>query len=270
MNTKVQIIDFESPIPYYIQLISLINAKIDAGDWKPGDQLPSEPDMCDIYGVSRTVVRQALREMELEGRITRRKGKGTFVAEPKINENLAQKLTGFYHDMVERGFQPVTNVLSHKRIKANQKVASFLEIEPGREVFEIERLRSVNDEPIVLVTTYLPCSLCPKLEFADLSEISLYDFLETECDLFISTGKRYIEAVIANEREAQLLGVDTCAPLISLDSVSYLDSGTAIEYFHAIHRGDRSRFEVKLVRSKETGNLREAIGIDEKNLPSSN
>src|SRR3990172_1139894 len=99
---------FESNIPYYLQLIDLLKEKIAQGTWKPGDQIPSEPELCSIYGVSRTVVRQALMELELEGLIIRRKGKGTFIAEPKINESLVQKLTGFYQDMVDRGHKPIT------------------------------------------------------------------------------------------------------------------------------------------------------------------
>ena len=86
-----------------------------------GDLLPSKPKLCVIYGVSRTVVRQALREIELEGLITRRKGKGTFIAEPKISESLAQKLTGFYQDTVERGLEPVTKMLRHEIVPANKK-----------------------------------------------------------------------------------------------------------------------------------------------------
>ena len=101
INSKTTI-NFDSHIPYYIQLIEALKEKISLGEWKVGDQLPSEPELCEIYGVSRTVVRQALREIELEGLITRRKGKGTFIAEPKISESLAQKLTGFYQDMIEQ------------------------------------------------------------------------------------------------------------------------------------------------------------------------
>ena len=94
MVTLNKPIDFDSPIPYYIQLIEMLKEKINQDELKPGDQIPSEPELCEMYGISRTVVRQALKEMEYEGLIYRRKGKGTFVAEPKISESLVQKLTG--------------------------------------------------------------------------------------------------------------------------------------------------------------------------------
>ena len=263
-------IDFSSNIPYYIQLIELLKDKIAHGDWKPGDQILSEPELCDVYGVSRTVVRQALREIELDGLVVRKKGKGTFVAEPKIDESLAQKLTGFYHDMIERGLNPITHVLRQSVIPAPKKVVEFMQLENNVDVIELHRLRFVNDEPIVLVTSYLPYDLCPQVAKADFTSQSLYEFLDHQCGLMIASGIRYIEAVPANDFEAELLQVDVGAPLIQLDSVSYLEDGTPVEYYHALHRGDRSRFEVKLVRVRELGDIREPLDSSVDGLPSSN
>ena len=87
----------------------------------------------------------------------------------------------------------------------------------------------------------------------------MYRFIEEECNLFISRGQRVIEAVAANENEAQLLQVSEGAPLVLINSVSYLSDGTPVEYYHAIHRGDRSRFEVELLRVREHGKTREAV-----------
>jgi GntR family transcriptional regulator len=263
-------IDFENNIPYYIQLIDIIKTKISSGEWQVEDRIPSEPELCDAYGVSRTVVRQALREIELEGLIIRRKGKGTYVARPKIGESLAQKLTGFYQDMDERGHKVFTQVLRQQIIPASEKIASYLEIEPDTPVIDVHRLRFIDNEPIVLVTSYLPHNLCPQLVNADLSHQSLYAFIEANCGVTIASGKRYIEAVAANDSEAKLLQMDIGSPLILLDSVSYLEDGQPIEYYHAVHRGDRSRFEVELVRVRESGKLKDTLEEVAKELPSSN
>jgi GntR family transcriptional regulator len=246
-------IDFESNIPYYIQLIDILKGKVQSGVWSPGDQIPGEQDLCTLYGVSRTVVRQALLELELEGTILRRKGKGTFITKPKISEGLVQKLTGFYQDMVERGLNPVTRVLQHTVSPSTEKVAHYLGIEPGVKVIEILRLRYINDEPIQLVTTYIPYELCPSLATIDLTDRSLYEYLEKEGGIVLAKGRRYIEAVLSNETEAQLLGIERGAPLLMLDSISFSEDGRAVEYYHALHRGDRSRFEVELLRIRETG-----------------
>ena len=88
----------------------------------PGHQIPGEQELCELYGVSRTVVRQALRELELDGMITRRKGKGTFIAPPKISEGLVQKLTGFYQDMVERGLRPTTRCCTRTSCRPPRKL----------------------------------------------------------------------------------------------------------------------------------------------------
>lgn len=249
-----QNINFESHIPYYIQLMDILKDNIQETKWLPGEQIPGEQELCETFGVSRTVVRQALRELELAGVITRRKGKGTFIAEPKISEGLIQNLTGFYQDMVERGLKPETKVLHQNIIRANEKVANYLGIPLGTEVIDIQRLRYINDEPIQLVTTYIPLQVYPPLADVDLTNRSLYEYLEKEGGIFLTRGRRYIESVLANETEASLLGIERGAPLLMLDSVSYSESGQPIEFYHALHRGDRTRFEVELVRTRDQRN----------------
>ena len=100
-------LDRNSHIPYFAQVIDILRDRIDSGIWLAGTQIPGEPELCKMFDVSRTVIRQALAELDHDGLIVRKKGKGTFVAEPKIGESLVQRLTGFYEDMVERGLTPV-------------------------------------------------------------------------------------------------------------------------------------------------------------------
>jgi GntR family transcriptional regulator len=150
--------------------------------------------------------------------------------------------------MVDRGYTPVTKVLKQEVVPASAKVAARLQLEPETQVIEIHRLRGVENEPIILDTTYLPYTLCPQLLHEDLSQQSLYALLENTLGLVIARGHRTLEAVLATEYEARLLQINEGDPLILLDSVVYLDDDTPIEYFHALHRGGRSRFEVELVR----------------------
>ncbi len=266
MNEKI---NFESHIPYYLQLMDILREKVQTGAWSPGDQIPGEQDLCELYGISRTVVRQALRELEIEGVISRRKGKGTFISPPKISEGLVQKLTGFYQDMVERGLRPTTKVLHQNSSPANEKVARFLNIKSGENVIDILRLRFINDEPIQLVTTYIPFALCPALASVDLTNRSLYEYLEKEAGIFIAKGRRYIEAVLANDTEAALLGIEPKSPLLMLDSISFSETGQPIEYYHALHRGDRSRFEVELLRLREADSGTVELGSNFTGAPKS-
>jgi GntR family transcriptional regulator len=245
------IIDRSNYIPYYIQVKAAIKKQIESGEWQKGTQLPGEPELCRMFEVSRTVIRQALKELEHEGLITREKGKGTFVDEPRIDQGMLQELTGFYQDMVRRGLSPVTKVLSQKRVPASATVASRLRLQPGDPVIEIHRLRGVEGEFILLDTTYLPYAICPEVLEADFTSQSLYAFLEEKLGLVIARGHRTLEAVLANDYEAELLQIKKGHPLILFDSVVYLEDGRPIEYFRALHRGGRSRFEVDLIRLRK-------------------
>jgi GntR family transcriptional regulator len=240
-------IDRQAPIPFYVQLKEALCEPIAEGKWRPGDRLPGEPELCRLFGVSRTVVRQALKEMTYEGLVVREKGRGTFVAPPKISsQRQVQSLDGFYQDMAEKGLPPVNRVLEQAVVPAPPKVAAALQLHAGDPVVKLIRLRFVQEEPMVLVTAYLPHALCPGLEKADLEKQSLYAYLESQCGLVIARGLRRIEAVLASEYEAELLGLDPGAPLLKLESTSYLDDGTPIEYYIDFHRGDRTRFEVEI------------------------
>jgi len=259
-------LDRDSHVPYFAQVIEVIRERVADGTWPPGTQIPGEPELCKLFAVSRTVIRQALAELDHEGLIVRKKGKGTFIAEPKIGESLVQRLTGFYEDMVTRGHTPVTQVLQQQVTPANSKIAAQLGLKPGTLIIEIERLRFIANEPIVLVTTYLPHALCPDAATTDFSGQSLYQFLEARYGLVIARGRRTLEAVAANESEARWLGVAVGQPLILLDSVSYLEDGTPLEYYHARHRGDRSKFEVELIRVRAQGNVKAVLGGDNTTL----
>ena len=241
-------IDRGSHIPYYLQLKEALTEGIQQGDWGPGDLIPSESQLGKSYGVSRTVVRQALNEMTHEGLVVRQKGKGTFVTQPKISSrSLVQSLEGYYRDMAERGVPVMTQVLEQTLEPADADVAANLELELMAPVVKLVRLRFVEDEPIVLVVSHLPYEMCRDVIKADLEQGSLYAFLEEECGLTIGRGWRRIEAIAADEPAAAHLAVKLGSPLIRLNSVSYTPEGVPLEYFDALFRGDRSRFEVEIV-----------------------
>jgi len=243
-------VDRASPLPLHVQVKQALKNQIVRGAWKPGGLVPGDLELCAELAVSRTTVRQALAELAHDGWVVRERGRGTFVAPPKLTERAVERLSGFFEDMVALGYPPVSQVLRQEVRPADEQIAARLNVRPGTRVVEIERLRFVEDEPVVLTTTYLPQDLAPGLEVADLTRRSLYEYLETECGLSLARGQRTIEAVAADARQARLLRVRKGAPLVFLQSVSYLAGGRPIEYYLALHRGDRSRFEVELVRRR--------------------
>ena len=252
--TKKFFIDKSSKLPYYYQLKQYIIEEIETGNWKPGQQILPEIKICEIFDISRTVVRQTYQELVTEGYLIKKKAKGTFIAEPKISENLVQSLMGFYEDMTARGFKVKNDILLQKKIAVTPRIAEKLRLDINEDVVVIRRVRRINDEPIVLDRTYIPYRLCPDLINEDLINKSLYSYIEGKYNLNIDKGVRFIEATVATDEESKLLNIKKGSPLLYIESISYLDNGTPLEYYIALHRGDRSRLvtELKRTRSYDT------------------
>lgn len=238
-------IDKEGPLPYHYQLRELLRTDIETGRWKVGERLPSERELCEAFNLSRTTVREAIDALVNEGLLRREKGRGTFVAEPKILEGLLQSPTGFTDSMREQGYKVETKVLRMEVVPARPSVALELRIMVDEQVIRCDRLRFILGEPILLVTSYVPYKLCPQLINEDLTRNSLYHLLQDKYNLKIARARRFMEAVAAYEVEAKLLNIKPGAPLMMIESTSYLDDGTPVEVFKAVHRGDRTRFLVE-------------------------
>lgn len=241
-------IDRMSPLPFYYQLKQILLTELKTRELAPGARLPGDHELCDAYDVSRTVVRQALSELETEGVIERVKGRGTFVAQRKTGERLVQSLTGLFEDVEARGSHLRSDVRRLEVVPADEQVAQSLDLELGASVIVLERLRFVDEEPWVLVTTYLPFEIAPGLLTDDLENQSLYGLLEQKYGVQLRYGQRAIEASIAGAALARNLGISPGDPVLVLRSTVY-GNQRPVEMFVAYHRGDRSRFEVSLNRS---------------------
>jgi GntR family transcriptional regulator len=244
-------IDRSSVLPFYYQLKQILLADISERGLLPGDRLPGDHELCASYDISRTVVRQALAELETEGVIERIKGRGTFVAPHRTGEHLVQSLTGLFEDVQARGSHLRSLVRRLEVVPADAMVATELQLEPGAAVILIERLRYVDEEPWVLATTQLPYELAPGLVHEDLTNQSLYALLENKYQVKLRHGQRSVEAAAANDELARSLGILRGDPVLVLRSIVYGDD-RPVETFVAYHRGDRSRFEVNLTRNSSS------------------
>jgi GntR family transcriptional regulator len=245
MPGRDEAIDRRSAAPMYDQLRRLIIEGIARDGLQPGDPLPGEHRLCEQYGISRTVVRQALAQLEHEGLVERVKGKGTFVARPRTSESLVHTLIGLYDDVARRGGHVHSDVRRHERILADDEVADALEIPSGSPVVVLERLRLVDGEPWSLSTTWMPEDVGDVTLGVDLGDASLYGVLG-EHGFRATHGVRSAEATVATHDQATLLGVSAGSALLRLRSVSRDAENRPIEFFIAHHRGDRSRFEFEL------------------------
>ncbi|HEX8486991.1 MAG TPA: GntR family transcriptional regulator, partial [Propionibacteriaceae bacterium] len=216
----------------------------------PGDRLPGDHELCRAHQVSRTVVRQALSELETEGVIQRVKGRGTFVAPRRTSEHLVQSLTGLYEDVAARGGRLRSEVRRLEVVPADEQIAAALELPVGAPVTVLERLRFVDDEPWVLVTAHLPQDVAPGLVDDDLTEQSLYGLLERKYAVQLSHARRTVEATVAHDDLAEALGIRAGDGVLVLRSTAHAGS-RPVEVFVAYHRGDRSSFEVSVARSTQ-------------------
>jgi GntR family transcriptional regulator len=242
-------IDKHSPVPFYRQLKEILRADILQRELRSGDRLPGDHELCEQYGVSRPVVRQALSELQYEGVLQRMKGRGTFVAPQLTSQSLVQSLTGLYDDVAALGRTLRSEVRTLKVTAADPDVAGRLEIPVGTAVVVTERLRFVDDEPWVYAISHVPAALAPDLVDQDLRDQSLYGLLERRYGLKLARSRRAVEAHAATAALARDLGIPRNAPVLKLTNVSYGVDNRPVETFVAYHRGDRSRFEVELERS---------------------
>jgi GntR family transcriptional regulator len=244
-------IDHGSFVPYYVQIKDYLLGQIAQGDLPPGALLPSETELCSAFDVSRIVVRRALQELEHEGLIYRRRGKGSFVAEPKVHEQLVQRLTGFYQDMVDQGHVVYNRVLRQELETVDSEIGRWLQLPLHGAIIVCERLRLVDDKAVNLSMSYVPRDLCPGLLTADLTQQSLYALLEETCRMPITRGERTIEAILPSSTVSELLEIDPRLPVFKITNTCYLENGTPIEHSVGYHRSDRTLFEVQLVRGAE-------------------
>lgn len=251
-------IDRSSPVPFYFQLKKVLAQEINLGRWKPGERIPSEPEICDHFQISRTTVRQALSALESEGLITREKGRGTFVTQTFPELWFLQSSQGFYDEAARKGHQVSSRVHRCEVLELPGFAAEALELDPGSSGLVLERLRWVDGRVVMYVINYLLEHLAPSVIAADLEGGSLYRALLASEGLTVAGGRRVVEAITAEDELATLLEVDTGSPLLYVESTAWDEDFKPFEYYRAWHRADRTKIDVQVLNH----NLAARAGID--------
>lgn len=241
-NTKL---NKSVPIPLYFQLKELILAEIKSGNYKSGSLIPTENELSEAFEISRTTVRQAITELVQEGWLYRIKSKGTFVSQPKINQDFIKKLESFNAQMSRLGMVPSTEVLNLSVQKASESIASALKISEKDKVIFLHRKRLADGDPIVTIKTYLPYDKCAFLMDHDFTQESLYQILGAKGDEFrIFQIQRLVEAVEATTEDSSHLNIRRGKPIQYFSSLGFTAYDVPLEYSLARYRGDRNRFEI--------------------------
>lgn len=251
-------IDRQTPIPFYFQLKKILSQEISSGRWAPGERLPSEPEICDHFELSRTTVRQALAELESEGLILREKGRGTFVAETSPELWFLQSSQGFYDEAARKGHTVTSRILRREVDELPSFAAEELGVAPGTPGVVLARLRWVDDRVVMYVINYMPERLADAIMTADLETGSLYRTLARDSGLVVGGGRRVVESVTAEEDLAPLLEVEEGTPLLYVESVTWDEDMRPFEFYRAWHRADRTKVEVQVLNQQAISR----VGID--------
>lgn len=236
-------VDRRSPIPLYYQLSQQLEEAIASGELKPGDRIETEVELAGRFGLSRPTVRQAIQELVSKGLLVRRRGVGTQVVHSQLRRPV--ELTSLYDDLARASHDPQTHVLDLKVVDPPGKVADALNVPEGTEVQYLERLRLDADEPLAIMRNWLPLGLA-ELDKDALESSGLYEILR-RAGVHMRIANQRIGARAATGAEGRLLGVPARSPLLTMERVSFDDSGRAVEFASHNYRADSYSFETTLV-----------------------
>jgi GntR family transcriptional regulator len=235
------LVNRNADVPLWMQLKSLLQGRIQNGELQPDAQLHSEHELCKLYGVSRTVVREALNELVHDRFIYRIQGRGTFVAGRKEEQDYAGSNIGFSGEMISKGRKVRTKILKQIVARPGAREKKMLRLDDRQSVVQIRRLMLVDDQVRLLVDMAFPADLVSGLETVNLRSRSIYDVLKRRYGLVPAWSERWIEAILSTEKQAAFLNVSAGKPLLGIESCAYLSDGRVFEYYYGIHRSDISR-----------------------------
>lgn len=239
----MELINRDDPQKLYIQVFEILKKKIESVEWNIGSQIPIEEELCKIYSVSKATIRAAILELVRQGYLTRQQGKGTFVCKRIIPQGLTM-LTSFRELMLEAGIKFSTQVLAQTVMMPIDDIDAKLNVPEDKHVIYIKRLRTVDDEPVLLQEAYIPYHVCPQLLAEDVAGNSLFDLFEKKFGLLITRVKDNIEVVTCKMDECSVLGLPKGSPALLLDQHFY-SGDTQIMYMRSIKRPDRFRYTME-------------------------
>lgn len=237
-------IDRDKPQKLYVQLYGLLKEKVEKGEWSVGSQIPTEDELCKLYEVSKATVKLAVLELARQGYLKRQQGKGTFVCKRVISEGLTMSAS-FEEMMLEAGIAFSTEVLAHTILMPTEDLDSKLAVNDDQHLIYIKRLRSVEQEPVLLQEAYIPRHVCPQLMEEDVAGNSLFKLFEKKFGIPITKVKDYIEIAHVNENEAGLLHLERDSAALLLTQQFY-SGEMLIMYMRSLKRPDRFKFYIEL------------------------
>ena len=226
------------PVPLYAQLEEAVRERIESGVWPVGTRLPSERDLGDEFGLSRSTTRKALERLEKAGFVRRLPRRGTVVLAQKA-ELKALSLQSFSDQILAAGASATSKLIRFETVLPSKVVRDQLGLDEDQLVFSVERLRRVDGEPVALHHSYLPVDVAPGLVEAQLAAASLYTVLAEQYGIRVAHAQETLESTLATNYESEVLDVPAGAPMLQLSIRLTTDSDRPVEYVRAVLRGDK-------------------------------
>jgi GntR family transcriptional regulator len=242
VEDEVAVISRASAIPIHTQFRAHLLRRIERGELRQGQKLPSEREYADQLGVSLAPIRQAILDLVKEGYLHRTRGRGTFVQEAKVDEKIAI-LSSFTQSMRAKGLDPDIHIRFRGLVTTDAAIGSALGTREPK-LLHIRRLASVEGEPMALLDAYLSPKAFPKIVHADLVEGSLYQTMEALYGVVPTRAISTID-VIRCQEEAELLGLSPGTPALQVEGTTYDASDRPVEFSRVIYRADRFRFTIE-------------------------
>jgi GntR family transcriptional regulator len=244
-------LDDDSPL--YVQLIEIISSEIDSGVLNPGDLLPSEAQLCSGLEVSRSTVRQAIGELESNGLVVRRRGKGTYITKSKVARD-AGRIYSFTSEMKKLGLKATSQSVEFERKRAPKDIASKMNLSPDEDVFYMLRTRMADGIPLLVEKTHTPAYIVPGLTADLLEDNSLYAVM-SEHGIKIVSARETFETVLINPKYAKLLKCESNQPAFLLTRVSTDQRGNICEVTQSLMRGDLVKYVIEINHDHTTVNF---------------
>lgn len=229
--------------PLYDQLVDILTEKIEH-ECTPGDMLPSERELSERYGLSRTTVRLALQELERQGLVVRQHGRGTFVADRSAKTADLMKGYSFTDQMRDLGRVPETTILEFDEIEADKHLADVMGARIGDKLYVLKRLRAADDMPMMVERTYLPVRKFLSLKRPMLEHHSLYGVIERTYGEKIRMAEEEFYASVARLADARVLDINEGDPVLDLVRTTYNIHNEVVEYTLSVARADQFKYKV--------------------------
>ena len=242
-------IDRSSPVPFYYQLQEILKEEIEDGRWRPGELLPSEATLEQVFGVSRTVIRKALDILQADGQVYRVKGKGTVVSEAKFRYEAVAAAASWEQSVEARA--SLSRVVGSAQVQVGGHIGRLLGLTPDERVFELTLMHSVKGTPASLTHMFLRRDATPDLSGEEMPLLEeggpdVRTQLRERYGLVIAESQWSIEATRANQFEADHLEVAHGEPMFLLASLEFRPDGCPVAFFRGVVRTDHFHFSVSI------------------------